>query len=134
MKKNLLLVTFLTHSTLPGFLTYLKKKFNIESGNTHIFKSLDDERIFLTFKILLNENENFDIKNNFKNTLLIHKKGTTFYTINALNKLIEQDYGLEVGNINYRDYEIDWNKYIDKFITVKDNNLQITSVSRIYLK
>lgn len=135
MTKNLLLVTFLTNKTLPGFLRYLSKKFNIKAQSVYVFKSVDDEdKLFATFRIFLDDTEKLDIKTNFKNTLLIHKKGTTFYTINALNKLIEKEYNLEIGNINYKEYSIDWLKYENKFLLIQDNELQIKSVTKISLE
>jgi len=135
MTKNLLLVTFLTNKTLPGFVKYLNKKFNIKTQSIYVFKSIEDEdKLFATFRIFLDDTEKLDIKANFKNTLLIHKKGTTFYTINALNKLIEKEYNLEVGNINYKEYSIDWSKYENKFLLIQDNELQIKPVTKISLE
>jgi hypothetical protein len=134
-KKNLLLVSFVNDKTLPGFLKYLNKKFNIKTRSVYAFKSVEDEsKIFVTFRIFLEEGETFDLKKNFKNTLLIHKKGMTFYTINALNKLIEQEYGLESGNVNYKEYTIDWSKYENKFLLIQDNQLQIKSVIKFSLE
>ena len=135
MTNNVLLVTFTNSKNLPGFISYLNKKFGIKSTSVFIFKSVEDEdKIFVTFRIFLKDGEKIDLKSNFKNTLLIHKKGTTFYTINALNKLIEKDFNLEIGNINYKDYTIDWSKYENMFILIHDNMLQIKPVVKFSLE
>ena len=134
MKNNLLLVTFLNSNTLEGFLRFLYKKFGINNRSVFVFKSLDDEdKIFATFKVFLDEQEKLDLKSIFRNTSLIHKKGSTFYTINALNKLIEREYDLIPGNINYKEYTIDWDKYQDTFLLIQNDELVIKSVEKLLL-
>lgn len=135
MKNNLLLVTFLNSNTLESFLRFLYKKFGIKKRSVFAFKSLNDEdKIFVTFKIFLNEEEKMDLKSVFRNTSLIHKKGTTFYTINALNKLIEREYDLMPGNVNYKDYSIDWEKYQDTFLLLQNDELVIKPVEKLLLE
>ena len=41
-----------------------------------------------------------------------------------MNKLIESEVGLEKGNINYKEHEIDWDKYQGKMLIVKNGNLK----------
>lgn len=135
MRNNLLLVTFLNSNTLESFLRFLYKKFGIKKKSVFVFKSLDDEdKLFATFKIFLNEEEKFDLKSVFRNTSLIHKKGTTFYTINALNKLIELENNLLPGNINYKDYEINWDKYQNTFLLIQNNELVIKPIEKLLLE
>lgn len=135
MKNNLLLVTFLNSNTLESFLRFLYKKFGIKKRSVFAFKSLNDEdKIFVTFKIFLNEEEKMDLKSVFRNTSLIHKKGTTFYTINALNKFIEREYDLMPGNVNYKDYSIDWEKYQDTFLLLQNDELVIKPVEKLLLE
>lgn len=102
----------------------------------HIFinEIEDSSKYLLTFKLDIEKDEKLDVKKHFKNTLLVHKKGTTFYTINALNKLIEKDYDL-IGekNINYKEYKIDWDNYKDKLIIINKNDLEIIPLNRILL-
>ena len=135
MKKNLLLVTFLNSQTLDGFLRFLYKKFGIKKRSVFAFKSLDDEdKIFATFKIFISDEEKIDLKSVFRNTSLIHKKGSTFYTINALNKLIESEYGLVPGNVIYKDYTIDWEKYENTFLLIQNDELVIKPVEKLLLE
>lgn len=134
MKNNLLLVTFLNSNTLEGFLRFLYKKFGIKKRSVFVFKSTDDEdKIFATFKVFLDEEEKLDLKSIFRNTSLIHKKGSTFYTINALNKLIEKEYDLIPGNINYKDYSIDWDKFQNTFLLLQNDELVIKPVEKLLL-
>lgn len=135
MKNNLLLVTFLNSNTLNGFLRFLYKKFGIKTRSVFLFKSINDEdKIFATFKVFINEEEKMDLKSIFRNTSLIHKKGTTFYTINALNKLIEREYDLIPGNINYKEYSIEWEKYENTFILLQNDELVIKPVEKFLLE
>lgn len=135
MKKNLLLVTFLNSETLDSFIRFLYKKFGIKKRSVFVFKSLEDEdKIFATFKVFINEEEKLDLKSVFRNTSLIHKKGSTFYTINALNKLIEMEYGLVPGNIVHKDYSVDWDKYQNTFLLIQNDELVIKKVEKLFLE
>lgn len=135
MKNNLLLVTFLNSNTLDSFLRFLYKKFGIKKRSVFPFKSLEDEdKIFVTFKVFLDEEEKIDLKTIFRNTSLIHKKGSTFYTINALNKLIEKENDLMPGNINYKDFTINWENYQNTFLLIQNGELVIKSVEKFLLE
>ena len=74
-----------------------------------------------------------NIRKELPRTVQIHKKGNTFFTINALNRLIERDHDIKGGNINYKQYEIDWEKYRDKIILLKEDNLEILDLNKIFL-
>jgi hypothetical protein len=120
---------------LESFLRFLYKKFGIKKRSVFAFKSLNDEdKIFATFKVFLNEEEKLDLKSVFRNTSLIHKKGSTFYTINALNKLIEKEYNLEPGNINYKDFSIQWENYENTFLLIQNDELVIKPVEKLLLE
>ena len=135
MKNNLLLVTFLNSNTLEGFLRFLYKKFGIKKRSVFVFKSTDDEdKIFATFKVFLDEEEKLDLKSIFRNTSLIHKKGSTFYTINALNKLIETEYGLNDSNVNHKDFAVDWESYQNTFLLIQNDELVIKPVEKLFIE
>jgi len=63
-------------------------------------------------------------------TIQIHKKGLTFFTINALNKLIEKEFNLKSGNIDYKSHEIDWEKFKNKLILLKNGELDILDLKK----
>jgi hypothetical protein len=133
MKKQILLAAFIFPERVEWFLSYLKNKFNIDKKNVFCFKNLDDEsKYIITFKIILNDNKPLNLKKLFPSALPIHKKGSTIYTINALNKLIETNYPESVGNIDYKSIKINWDDYKDKFILLSNNNLSFLNLTRIF--
>ena len=67
----------------------------------------------------------------FPNAVTIHKKGTTFYTINALNKLIDKKMGNQ-GNIDYKSVKIDWEEYQNKIIMLNGNDVGIFPIERVF--
>jgi hypothetical protein len=130
-QKILLLATFLKVDYLDNFLNKIKKRFNIKKENIFFFK-LENDNLLLTYKLHLDFDNKIDIKKELPNTIQIHKKNDTIFTINALNKLIELESGLG-GNVNYKEYKIDWDKYKNKIILLKGDNLEINNIERIFL-
>jgi hypothetical protein len=130
-KKTLLLATFVNPDYLNNILSILKKKFNINKEDVYIFEMND--QLLITYKIILDIDNNIDIKKELRKTIQIHKKNKTFFTINALNKLIERDFQLPPGNIDYKKYTIDWNIYEDNFIIIRDEELEILSLKKKFI-
>lgn len=127
-KKILLVATFVTEDYLDRFLYKIYKNFGVNKKTVFIFETEDG--LLLTYKIYLNIGERINIRKELPKTVQIHKRGTTFFTINALNKLIERDFNLDGGNVNYKKYDIDWEKYQNKIILLKDNQLEILDLNR----
>jgi len=71
-----------------------------------------------------------DTNSFFPPTIIVHKKGECFYTINALNKLIEKITDSSLGNINYQNVKIDWDHYQNKMIIVKNDELKIIEIKK----
>lgn len=133
MKKQILLAAFIFPERVEWFLSYLKNQFNIDKKNVFCFKNLDDEsKHIITFKITLNDDKPLNLKKLFPSALPIHKKNSTIYTINALNKLIESIHPESVGNIDYKSIKINWDDYKDKFILLNNNNLSFLRLTRIF--
>lgn len=133
MNKNILLASFIFPERLEWFLTYLEDKFNISRDKVFIFKNLEDEsKIIVTFKFVLPGDRRVNFKSLFPNAILIHKKGNAIYTINALNKLIEEITDSSVGNIDYKSIKINWDDYQDKILLINNNKLKISSIKRIF--
>ena len=58
----------------------------------------------------------------------MHVKNGCIFSINALNKLIDQ----EKDNITpNNEYVVDWNKYKDKLIIVTNGELTISNLAKI---
>ena len=133
MNKKPLLASFVFPERLDWFLDYLEEKFNIPKDKVFVFKILDDEsKVMVTFKFINKTDKRINFKRLFPDAIQIHKRGTCIYTINALNKLIEETSGMELGNINYKSVKINWDNYQDKLIIKKNGNLFLYNIKRIF--
>lgn len=128
-KKILLLATFVRPEYLDTFLIKLYKKFNVNKKSVFIFETESGE-LLLTYKLYLDFDQKINIKEELFKTVQVHKKGETFFTINALNRLIEREFDLIGGNINHSEYNLDWGKYKNSIILLKNNELDILTLNR----
>lgn len=131
MDKIVLLASFIFKDRLDWFLNYLENKFNIQKKTVFIYEVEGNNKIMVTFKFKLNQEQKFNFKKIFTNATLIHKKGDAIYSINALNKLIEINQPENIGNINYKLVQIDWSEYQGKLLLIRHNELSIVSITRI---
>jgi hypothetical protein len=130
MKSKKLIAAFVFPERIDWFLSFLYDNFNITKDKVFCFKELNDETKYLvTFKLDLDKNK-VEFKTKFPPSLIIHKKGSTFYTINALNKLIDELIG--PSDVNKKTIRINWSEYKDKFILTKNKQLSILDIERIF--
>jgi hypothetical protein len=133
MDKPVLLASFIFPERIEWFLSYLEVKFNITKDKVFCYKNLDDEsKVIITFKIVIPEGKRLNLKELFPSAIPIHKKGDALYTINALNKLIDQMTGDSVGNIDNKSVKVKWEDYQNKLILINGKELSILSISRIF--
>jgi hypothetical protein len=131
MDKTILLASFIFPERVEWFLDYLKTKFNVD--RVFCYKNLDDEsKDILTFRLTINPEQPLNLKNLFPNAVIIHKKGNALYTINALNKLIEEIYPESIGNIDNKSITINWSDYQNKFILINNEKLCIFNINRVF--
>lgn len=131
--KKLLLGAFVKRSEVEEFLTYLFEEFNIQANKVFLYQLIDEkDKYIITFYLFLKDGLKINLKKYFHNTIPIHKRGETLYTINALNKLIEIESGGDKGNINYEQYKIDWSKYQGNLILTNLDNLLFLKIKRIF--
>jgi hypothetical protein len=130
-KKILLLATFIDKNNLDEFLYKLYKEFGVKKKSVFIFNS--NGTLILTYRLFLELDRKLDIRKELNNTIQVHKKGTTFFTINSLNKLIEKEYNLTDGNVDHSQYEIDWSKYENMLISLTNNTLEILPLNKIFI-
>ena len=128
-KKTILVATFIKLEHLDDFLDKLKNKFGIHEKSVFIFESENNDLV-LTYRIFLSMGEKINLRKELNKTIQIHKKGDTFFTINSLNKLIERDFNLISGNVDYSNYEVEWEKYQNTIITLRNNNLEILPIKK----
>jgi len=129
--KIITLASFVLNDKVESIKKYLQKRFRTPEDKIFIYISEEEQdKQILTFRVYLKDGKKINTKSFFPTTIIVHKKGECFYTINALNKLIESEVGLEKGNINYKEHEIDWDKYQGKMLIVKNGNLVIMDINR----
>jgi hypothetical protein len=133
MNKDILLASFIFPERIDWFVNHLHNKFNIAKEKVFIFENLDDQsKVIVTFKFTVSTTKRSNFKELFPNAILIHKKGNCIYTINALNKLIEEKCDGSLGNIDYKTIKIDWSEYDNKILLTNENNLNIYSIKRLF--
>jgi hypothetical protein len=133
MDKTILLASFIFPERVEWFLSYLEAKFNITKDKVFCYKNLDDEsKVIITFKLSIPEGKRYNLKDLFPSAIPIHKKGNALYTINALNKLIDQRNGDSVGNIDNKSVIIDWNEYQNKLLLTNGKELSFLSIQRVF--
>jgi len=133
MDKTILLASFIFPERVEWFLNYLEVKFNINKDKVFGYENLDDEsKVIITFKIAIPEDKPLNLKNLFPSAVSIHKRGNALYTINALNKLIEEKFPESIGNVDNKSIKIDWDEYQNKLILLNGKDLTIFNISRIF--
>jgi hypothetical protein len=129
--KIVTLASFVNEDKVKSFKSYINKRFRILEKNIFEYTSPQEEgKKILTFRLYLRDGKKINTKSFFPVTIIVHKKGECFYTINALNKLIESEINGDDGNINYKDYQIDWDKYQNKILVSKNKELSIIDIER----
>ena len=133
MNKTILIASFIFPERIDWFLSYLEAKFGIIKNKVFCYKNLDDDsKVIITFKLTVSTDERLNFKDLFPNAVILHKKGNALYTINALNKLIDEKYPDSIGNTDYKNIKIDWSEYQNKMITLNGENLSILNISRLF--
>ena len=134
IKKSSLVGTFILKEHYEKLTKKLNDKFNVLTKNifVHTIKE-EEERYFITYKVSLDYEDRKLFRKSIKNTFPIHKKSTCYFTINGLNKLIESIYKLENGNVNHKDYKIQWKEYEGKLIMAKEKQAYIITLDRVFL-
>jgi len=128
--KIITLASFIYTDKIDSFKKYLKKRFKINEENVFIYSYEEKNKKLITYRVILQNEGRVDITSIIPPTVIVHKKGECFYTINALNKLIEKINYLENGNINHLDYKINWDEYKNKIIIIKNEELKIIDIVR----
>lgn len=131
MKKTTLLASFIDKNKVNSFIQFLVGDFKIKKEKIFIYKTNENEDYILTFK-LNKENNSLDINRIIPKPILIHKKKSTFYTINALNKLIENQISYKNINLKYQEIKVDFSKYNNAFIYLKHKELTILKIERVF--
>lgn len=126
--KTITLASFVYVDKIESFKKYLEKRFNIKNNQVFQYTFSETNKKILTYRVNIIDNYKIDLSTIIPPTVMVHKKGECFYTINALNKLIEEINNLNSGNIIYSDYKINWDEYQNKIIIIKNEELKIIDI------
>ncbi len=131
MNRSIILASFVFPEKLDTFLNYLEKRFRLDRERIFVYDNVDDPlKKIVTYKVFLKDGKKIDLKSIFPRTIIIHKKGECLYTINALNRLIEEENDLETGNVEHRNYELDWDKYQNKLVLTTAEGVVFNEIKR----
>jgi hypothetical protein len=126
--KTITLASFVYIDKIESFKKYLEKRFGIKNNQVFQYTYSESNKKILTYRVNIIDNYKIDLSTIIPPTVMVHKKGECFYTINALNKLIEELNNLNSGNIIYSDYKINWDEYQNKIIIIKNEELKIIDI------
>jgi len=128
--KIITLASFVYLDKIDSFKKYLYNRFKILDKNIFQYTFNEEDKKILTFMVRLNQDQRVDTSSFYPPTIIVHKKGECFYTINALNQLIEIISDTDSGNINHQDVKIDWDNYQNKMLIIKNEELKILTINR----
>lgn len=128
--KSITLASFVYLDKIESFKKYLFNRFGITKDKIFQYTCCDDNKKILTYRVYSVQGQKIELNSFFPTTIIVHKKGECFYTINALNMLIEKLSNSDPGNINYKEFKINWDDYQNKIIIVKYKELKIMDIKR----
>lgn len=125
-KKQQLLCTFTPPTSLSLTVDYIKTYYSIYNNKIFLYREGDCQSKPSSLLLIYNIDQNLRQEGLAKNTISIHRKKytNTFYTINALNLLIEK---INNGVLD-KNLEIDWENYTDKLMVVNDSRLKVVDI------
>ena len=127
LKKGVIIGSFVNKSKILSFLELLKNGFKINLDKVYVYNiNSNDKEYLVTFKTY--DKDRF-VKKLFGTTIM-HVKNGCLFSINAINKLIEQVYN-PTNEKPYNEVEVTWDLYKDKLIILTNGELNIKELSKI---
>ena len=117
-----LLCTFSNSSQYTTTLSEIPKQYNLIDNKIFIFANENNLReLYLTFNVEKN-NQN----NRYKGTISVHRKKqtNTLYTLNAMNRLIED----ENNGVFDKNFQLNWDNYKNSIILTNEIGVKIVSL------
>ena len=122
---GIIIGTFVRKNKILSFLEALRAGYGIKLDKVFVYEIDTNQLEYLvTFKTF--DKDKFIKKIN--NATVMHVKNGCLFSINALNKLIDQEKGDDKPN---NEYLIDWEKYKDKLIILTGGELSISKLTKI---
>ena len=119
MSKTQLLCTFSSTEDLEDTVERILDAYDLAFGKIYVLENLDEEhQLVLTYNVFSESNK---MSASPSSTISVHrkKKTNTIYTINGINKLIEQ----KIGHID-KSYRIDWEELQNTVLVTAYDNLK----------
>jgi hypothetical protein len=117
--------TFVKKNKILSFLEMIKTRFGIKLDRVFIYEiDTNNLEYLVTFKTF--DKDRFIKKIN--NATVMHVKNGCLFSINALNKLIDQEKANDKPN---NEYVVDWNKYKNKLIILTNGVLSVSNLSKV---
>jgi hypothetical protein len=124
-KNGIIIGTFVKKNKILSFLETLRTSYGIRLDKVFVYEIDTNQFEYLvTFKTF--DKDKFIKK--IRNATVMHVKNGCLFSINALNKLIDQEKGDDVPN---NEYLIDWDKYKDKLIVLTNGELSVSNLNKI---
>ena len=122
---GIIIGTFVRKNRILSFLETLRAGYGIKLDKVFVYE-IDTNKLeyLVTFKTF--DKDKFIKKIN--NATVMHVKNGCLFSINALNKLIDQEKGDDKPN---NEYLIDWEKYKDKLMILTGGELSISKLTKI---
>ena len=122
---GIIIGTFVKKNKILSFLETLRTVYGIKLDKVFIY-SIDTNQFeyLVTFKTF--DKDKFIKK--ISNATVMHVKNGCLFSINALNRLIDQEKGDDVPN---NEYVVDWDKYKDSLIILTGGELSISKLTKI---
>jgi hypothetical protein len=123
MIQKQLLCTFSDSNKYLSVVDEIKKTYEMADNKIFVFANEKNLReIYLTFNIV----KNIDSKIKYPNTISVHRKKqtNTLYTLNAMNRLIED----ENNGVFDKTFQLNWDLYKNSIILVADPGVKIVGL------
>ena len=123
--ENIIIGTFVKKVKILSFLEFLHNRFKININKAFIFTVEDNDKEYLvTFSV----NRNNDIFPKLHDATVLHVKNGCLFSINALNKYIEQVKDEYTDNV---DYNVKWDDLKDILLITTNDMLKMPRLNKI---
>jgi len=126
MSETQLLCTFTTVDDLDQTVEEIKKAYTLAFNKIYLLENTEDSsQLVLTYNV---NKTTSNVKNPPASTISVHRKKqtNTIYTINAINKLIEE----KLGRLD-KSYRIDWDELQNTVLVTAYGKLKVVNTKLI---
>ena len=130
LDEKIILAFFIKIDKISDFISFVVKKHGVRKEEIYVYSVKgNDEEYLITFKF--NKYKKFGDYNGVTKPIHIHVKNSCLFSINALNRYIELSNEIDKGNIDYRQFQINWISLKDKLLLIRNNELNIVTLYKM---